>query len=535
MPIIALFIGISPFAIDESGKFFLIAQLISVVSLQLIFILLVGKKTWRASQFYFGMFPAVYSALLRTILGKSVFSVSKKDGGKTISGLKQLKAVRVQFLCVLLGLFAFGQAMNLWLKGELSLSLYPSVGWLLLNTVLLTGVISYPLRQIRQEMFKWLQAKIYITIPSLLTMILITLLGVVGGRYFLLRDQATNFDENAAISSERLTISLDKLDDRLSNLGENKFQTFLFFIGWGENTEAAGADQFRVSVAPILNLAYERQMTPIITWEPKFSDEELQQQFSLSSIADGQSDRYLRGWRDELQKWLNDHPDFEVRIRLMHEMNAPIAEYPWSHVSPESYRLIFEHIFSIVNDVDGNLQWMLVFQNLTADANWQNKRAGDYEKYIPNVPIDYIGIDGYSRLYQVGVDGPPGGEVTPQQVLPEEFFRLIRKRFPQTKLVISETSVPYISKTDELIPYPAGQVSYQMTDLQRAEWITDLQKYVISLNEKYGLYEVIWFNGNTDYHWSLFAPEDLLTFRSFQNFISVLRRNEMKMGIYPGE
>ncbi len=536
LPIISLMTGISPFVIDSAGRPFLYMQLMSMISLQLLFFLLVGKKAWRAWQFYWGMFPACYAAILKVIFGKSSFIVSSKNSDNRISGFSQLKSISWQFIFFLLGLIALGHSIFLFLEGELNLSLYPAVGWLLLNTALLSGVVRPPLQAMSRELLKLTDKRAKYFISLGLTFLIL----IIFGSYLIKisnRQHESDFtiDNNVSVSSEKLANSLDTLNARLNTTSESEFQTFLFFVGWKENTIDAGLRQFQGEIVPLLDIAYARGMTPIITWEPRSSGMANENKFDITKIAEGKSDLYLEGWKEGLEKWFSNHPDYEVRIRLMHEMNAPIAEYPWSHLSPETYKSIYEHIFSKIVTDKGNLQWMLVFQNLTADADWQNKRTSDYEKYVPNVPIDYIGIDGYSRPFKKGLDGPPGGEVTPEQVLPESFFSLMREQYPQTKLVISETSVPYMEKTDEPVPYPPGKLTYQMTDLERSAWINNLQQYIIFLNSKYSIYEVTWFNGNTDYHWSLSALEDALTFEAFNNMLNVFKSYGVRMGIYSGE
>jgi hypothetical protein len=330
---------------------------------------------------------------------------------------------------------------------------------------------------------------------------------------------------------------LAQLTSRLNLSKERKFGALLFFIDWDDNTFEQGKEHFEKDVKPFLDLAYAERMIPIITWEPVKKDAQgaFAKEYSLPSITQGKSDEYLRGWQAGLQEWMTAHPKYEVRIRLMHEMNAPIARYHWSNVTPTEYKDAYEHVYRIIDTVDGNLQWMFVFQNFTADKAWLQKRASDYDQYIPDVPLDYLGIDGYSRPFLAGVDGPPGGEVTPQQVLPEQFFKSMRQAYPKAKLVISETSVPYMEKTDEPVPYPEGVLSYQMTDEQRASWIVALQEYLIALDQTYALEEVTWFNGNTDYHWSLFASEDSRTVEAFREFMDGLDKNGITVGIYPGE
>ncbi len=536
MPIISLMTGISPFVIDQSSRPYLVIQLLSLLSLEVIFFSLVGTKAWRAWQFYWGMFPASFTAVFRTLFGRAIFKVSEKGDSNQVSGLTQLRFVIWQLFFFLLGLVALAQSLLLFVRGELNISLYPAVGWLILNSALLSGVISPPFRKIVLE-FKsiTITKKVLIFAPLLATFFMIVYLGNVVRDKFVTPSDRIQDEEvvgNVSKNADRFAVSLDRVNAKLSKTGENNFQKLLFFIGWDENTEESGIAQFKSEVEPVLDLAYSRHMTPIITWEPKFTDSA--KSLSLTDIVSGDSDRYLRGWRSELQKWFDTHKGYEVRIRFMHEMNAPIAEYPWSHLAPADYKAIHEHVYSEIGQVEGNLKWMLVFQNLTSDANWQNKRASDYEKYVPNIPFEYIGIDGYSRPFKKGIDGPPGGEVTPQQVLPEAFFRIMHEKFPKAQLVISETSVPYLSKTDEAVPYPTGKTSFKMTDTERSEWIKDLQQYTIKLGQKYGLSEVTWFDGNTDYHWSLIAPEDKLTIASFGKMISALQASGIAVGIYPG-
>jgi cellulose synthase/poly-beta-1,6-N-acetylglucosamine synthase-like glycosyltransferase len=542
IPIISILTGISPFVLDESGQYFLGAQLISLISLQSIFLLAVGRKSWRSWQYYWGMFPAYYEAFMTTFFGRLKFAVSKK-GGPQISGWSQLLSVKWQILFLLAGWSTLGYGLLTFNDRFVGVSLYPSFAWLLLNNLLLFGVVRAPLRsalseliEAGQENWKSLQ-RASIAIALVTVAIALTPVFISQPIFSQFQEAQNTPDQLGQPIAQKMTASLGQLNTQLDLQSEQAFSSLLFFIDWRENSVSAGSKQFEHDVAPVLDLAYENGMIPIITWEPvkKNAQGEFAQDFKLASIRDGQSDLYLQGWREGLQKWMSDHPGYEVRIRLMHEMNAPIQRYHWSNVSPAEYRASYEYIYEKIAPVSEDVKWMLVFQNFTADAGWQQKRAKDYEQYSPNVDIDYVGIDGYSRPFLNGVDGPIGGEVTPAQVLPEAFFRRMRELYPTAGLVISETSVPYMPATDEPVPYPSGKVSYQMTDPERAAWISELQSYVVYLDQKYTLAEVTWFNGNTDYHWSLDASEDQLTVQAFKNFMQKLKNEKIGVGIYPGE
>lgn len=311
-----------------------------------------------------------------------------------------------------------------------------------------------------------------------------------------------------------------------------KLDSILFFAQWGDNTNKTGEKDFNQNVRPFLDFSYSHNVTPTITWEPFIKGKSYTVYYTVDSILEGKSDYYIYGWTKALNDWMKMHPGFEVRIRLMHEMNAPIADYQWSHVGPKKYKKVYAYIYnhSVLNNL---LKWEISFSNYTADSNWQNKRASGYLEYIPAIDISYIGIDGYSRPYLKGKVGPTGGEVTPEQVLPENFFKTIRGKYPNIKILVSETSIPYMDKTDEFIPYPAGEKVYFVRDVQRAAWIYDLDKYITELNKKYGVYEVTWFNADTDYNWSLEGFPNTKTLMAFDKMVGDFETKGIRVGLFP--
>jgi cellulose synthase/poly-beta-1,6-N-acetylglucosamine synthase-like glycosyltransferase/beta-mannanase len=429
LPVIAIFTGVSPFAIDESGKLYLIAQLVSILCLQIVFFLFVGKKLWRAWQFYWGMFPAVYSALFKAIFHKSVFTVSKKDGLE-ITGPKQLQAVTWQLLFFLIGLAGLLKGVSLIAYDKMSLSLYPSIGWLFLNLTLLTGVIRVPIRASLIEIIenKYYLNKLLKREPKmknklskygLAPFFMIFILGIITTStivYYMKSSQETRsqgfsgypipFDDDTIEDQplieditpvEETTMqtplylgfSLEPVDDKtineMSTLVGDNLTLINAYIQWGNQYNSRLTTEF-------FQVFQRRGVTPIISWEPWDPSLGVQQEeYNLSNIISGRHDGYIRQTARDISDYGNP-----VFLRFAHEMNGDW--YPWSGTVngnvPEQYVVAWKHVFDIFKSENvTNVTWI-----------W-SPNAGS----VPNIPTntiatyypgddytDWVGLDGYN-------------------------------------------------------------------------------------------------------------------------------------------
>lgn len=128
-------------------------------------------------------------------------------------------------------------------------------------------------------------------------------------------------------------------------------------------------------------------ISPIITWEPwarDFGNADLvQEDYSLSSIARGEHDTYIRDWARKAR-------DFEGRIiiRFAHEMNTnPGVKswYPWQG-EPDNYVNAFKRVVDIFRLEQANnveFMWNPIFFGANEEP----------EVYYPgNLYVDMIGV-----------------------------------------------------------------------------------------------------------------------------------------------
>jgi beta-mannanase len=114
----------------------------------------------------------------------------------------------------------------------------------------------------------------------------------------------------------------------------------MWFQAWGDDDAAFRAD--------LVRQAARQGLTPIITWEPWRRDftapEAVQPRYTLTSIADGEHDEYVRGWARAAAK-LN----LPIVIRFAHEATTAPGQklwYPWQG-EPAEYRRAFRHIVEV--------------------------------------------------------------------------------------------------------------------------------------------------------------------------------------------
>ena len=153
--------------------------------------------------------------------------------------------------------------------------------------------------------------------------------------------------------------------------------------------QAWGDDRSQFSVEKMDQIATRGAM-PMVTWEPWISGGGTEQpSFTLSRIADGQYDGYVRQWAQDAARW--GRP---LYLRWAHEMNG--NWYPWcvdvNGNSSADYVAAWRHIVGIFREEGAaNVRWV-----------WSPNRVGNeavpFETLYPgHGVVDWVALDGYNR------------------------------------------------------------------------------------------------------------------------------------------
>jgi mannan endo-1,4-beta-mannosidase len=139
-----------------------------------------------------------------------------------------------------------------------------------------------------------------------------------------------------------------------------------YYSGWGE--------PFQTSFAETVS---QHGAVTILQWDPSL--------VSVSVIATGGYDRYLRSFADSVRKF--GHP---VVIGFGHEMNAPWYSWGYGHVAASMFVTAWRHIVRLFRDQGAdNVTWLWTLQ---ADE----KGTGPIASWWPGAQyVTWVGIDGY--------------------------------------------------------------------------------------------------------------------------------------------
>jgi hypothetical protein len=163
--------------------------------------------------------------------------------------------------------------------------------------------------------------------------------------------------------------------------------------------------------------------TPMITWQPQQALTRAdapggllsnQPNFSLTQIASGTYDSYIRSFADQARQF--GHP---VLVRMMHEMND--KTYPWSYgvngnTDPAQYVAAWQHIVNIFRQEGAsNVQFVWCIGATPVLPNIAAFYPGDGY-------VSWVAIDGYNRGTPwktfTDVFGPAYSQVTALTSLP---------------------------------------------------------------------------------------------------------------------
>jgi beta-mannanase len=156
----------------------------------------------------------------------------------------------------------------------------------------------------------------------------------------------------------------------------HRVQYVLWFQAWGDNDRDFPG--YWIAQAAAIGA------TPVITWEPwqrDFANPAAEQPaYSLSSIAAGDHDAYIRTWAQGAVA-----AGVPMIIRFAHEQSTEPGVrswYPWQG-DPESYRAAFRHIVALFRDAGAtNVQFLW-------SAMWLDSWAASY--YPGGDVVDLVG------------------------------------------------------------------------------------------------------------------------------------------------
>jgi beta-mannanase len=164
--------------------------------------------------------------------------------------------------------------------------------------------------------------------------------------------------------------------EAFERLTRHKMEYVLWFQAWG--------DEDRGFPTEWLKLAAERELVPVITWEPwkrDFQDPTtIQPDYALAGIAAGQHDAYIRAWAEEARAL-----GVPFVLRFAHEQSTEPGLRPWYpwQGDPQAFRAAFRHIVEVFRSAGAhNVQFLW-------SGMWLNSWAEQY--YPGHDVVDWVG------------------------------------------------------------------------------------------------------------------------------------------------
>jgi hypothetical protein len=173
-----------------------------------------------------------------------------------------------------------------------------------------------------------------------------------------------------------------------------------YYSGWAEPFDTTFADTLR-----------KHGIIPYVQIDPTDA--------SISAIADGTYDEYLRSYADSVR---NFHD--AVVIGFGHEMNAPWYSWGYKHVPPSTFIAAWRHLVTVFRQQGAdNVTWLWTVQT-------DEKGTGPVASWWPGAGyVTWIGVDGY--YYR------------PTDTFASVFGQTIDqvRKFTQKPVLLSETAV----------------------------------------------------------------------------------------------
>ena len=216
-----------------------------------------------------------------------------------------------------------------------------------------------------------------------------------------------------------------------------------------------------------LDAVRARGADPVVTWEPWTWGSADRTRFSMSSIAAGAHDAYLRTWADSLRRWGGT-----VYLRFAHEQNGDW--YPWSvggGTTAADYTAAWRHVAQLFDQAGaGNVQFVW-------NPNVSYPGSSPMAATWPGADVvDLVGLDGYNW----GTSQSWSSWQSPQTVFASSLAEL-RALAPGKPVVI-------------------GEVASAEAGGDKAAWIRDL---VTWLDAQRDVAAVVWFDHAKETDWRI--------------------------------
>jgi hypothetical protein len=265
---------------------------------------------------------------------------------------------------------------------------------------------------------------------------------------------------------------------------ENLVKKNVSIVHWGQPWMRGG--EYQKLQTSALDDVRDHGAIPMVNWGSwDFEMANVQPDFQLRDIYEGQHDAYIRQWAREAKSW--GRPFF---LRFDHEMNG--WWYPWSEETNGNQRgefvLAWRHVHDIFTEVGAtNVYWVWCINHIDPSRPVDGFYPGD--EYV-----DWVGMDRFN--------GGTYNEWMPFYALFKPTYDVLVKLAPSKPVMVAEFAS---SEKGEMTGDP----------VTKADWIRD------ALSEQLQVYfphirAVVWFNwgaDEADHDWEVeSSPESIQAF-----------------------
>ena len=299
---------------------------------------------------------------------------------------------------------------------------------------------------------------------------------------------------------------LDKLDRKLypfENDAKKKVSIVMWYQGWGV------PDKTRYFQKVWMDNIRNNGSIPMVTWEPWFYNapkpKEIQPDYQLIDIINGNFDPYIQKWADDSKHW--GYPYF---LRFAAEMNG--TWFPWSERvngnKSGEYAQAWRHVHDIFTSTGvTNVTWVW-----SPNIEYDNGSKLLEGLYPGDMYVDWLGMDGYNW-----------GTVSHPNVTGWQTFSEV---FSQTYTHITTLSTK---------PLMVAETASTKQGGSKSDWITDAYSTQIPCNFK-KIKAVIWFNENKETDWrieSSLAAQNAFATAIHSNFYAMNKYKSLSQSPIP--